>query len=244
MSAPAGFDGDAVRRLQSLEARDHFWQRERRRLFCRLLDRLAPRGEAAVDLGCGCGGMLAPLESRYSRVVGVDGHRALLAEARRRAEGAALVEADLCGLPLRERQFNLVTAFDVLEHLDPDALLSEARRVVRPDGTLMLSVPAFSSLWSALDERAGHRCRYTWGQLQMELQRNGWRPEGYTHFQCLLFPLVFVTRRLGPAALRIERTPSRLVDRALGLVNRIEVATFSGLRLPFGSSLVAWARPA
>ena len=78
----------------------------------------------------------------------------------------------------------------------------------------------------------------------MELQRNGWRPEGYTHFQCLLFPLVFVTRRLGPAALRIERTPSRLVDRALGLVNRIEVATFSGLRLPFGSSLVAWARPA
>jgi SAM-dependent methyltransferase len=244
MSAPAGFDRDAVRRLQTLEARDHFWRRERHRLFCRLLDRLQQRGDAALDLGCGCGGMLAALEARYARVVAIDGHRELLAVARRHARAAALVEADVCAVPVHEREFNLVTAFDVLEHLDPDALLSEARRVARPDGMLLLSVPAFSSLWSALDERAGHRCRYTWGQLQSELQRNGWRPEGYTHFQCLLFPLVFVSRRLGRVALDMERSPGRFVDRALGLVNRAEVTTLSRLKLPFGSSLVAWARPA
>jgi SAM-dependent methyltransferase len=244
MSVPAGFDGDAARRLRALESRDHFWQRERRRLFCRLLDRLEQRGDTALDLGCGCGGMLAALQSRYARVVAIDGHRELLVEARGRAESAAFVEADVCATPLQERQFDLVTAFDVLEHLDPDSLLSEARRVVRRGGMLMLSVPAFSSLWSALDERAGHRCRYTWGQLRKELQRNGWHPQGYTHFQCLLFPLVFVTRRLGPAALEIERTPARFIDRALGLVNRVEVTTLSGLKLPFGSSLVAWATPA
>ena len=244
MTAPAGFDRDAAHRLQALDARDHFWQRERRRLFCRLLDRLDQRGDAALDLGCGCGGMLDALQSRYTRVVAIDGHRELLAEARQRTGSAALVEADVCAVPLLERQFDLVTAFDVLEHLDPDALLTQARRLMRPDGMLMLSVPAFSSLWSALDEQAGHRCRYTWVQLQSELSRNGWRPEGHTHFQCLLFPLVFVTRRLGRGVLEMERRPGRVVDRALGLVNRMEVTALSSVRLPFGSSLVAWATPA
>jgi SAM-dependent methyltransferase len=243
-AAPAGFDRDAVGRLQTMERRDHFWLRHRRRLFGRLIDRLESNRDSALELGCGGGGMLTELEPRFRSVTAVDGYRELLALARERTHHATLIQADICGSPLADQQFDLIAAFDVIEHTDPDRLLREARRLVRPNGHLLLSAPAFPSLWSAMDERAGHRCRYRWRRLRAELERNGWRPLGHTYFQCLLFPLLFVSRRLGGWAIDPERRPSPLVNRALGGVNRLELAVSARFRVPFGSSLVAWASAA
>ena len=62
-----------------------------------------------------------------------------------------------------------------------------------------------------------------------------------TYFQCLLFPLVYMSRRFGARTAVIERRPGRLLDRTLGVVNRLEVAASSRFRVPFGSSIVAWA---
>lgn len=245
-SCPQGFDLDAVARLDHLGDQNHFWMRERLRLIDRLLGRLhgatAGGWAAALELGCGAGLSLPLLEARAERVVAVDGHRILLQRALAATRHATLVQADVTDTGLEGGRFDLITAFDVLEHTDADAFLSEARRLAAPDAKLLVSVPAFASLWSEMDVRAGHRCRYRWGQLKAELARNGWRPLGHTHFQFFLFPLVYASRRLARNSIRqLERTPPGGVDRLLGLVNHLEVALLAGVPLPFGSSLFGWA---
>jgi SAM-dependent methyltransferase len=238
---PEGFDAAAANRLAALDEDDHFWVRQRKLLFCRLLDRVVRQRRSVVELGCGSGGMLSAWERRFGSVAAVDAYRPLLARARARGASATLIQSDVCATPLGDGQFDVAAAFDVIEHVDPDALLSEARRLVRPGGQLLVSAPAFRALWSAMDARAGHRCRYDSALLGVELRRNGWRCDGHTYFQCLLFPLVYLSRRLAGGTHPVERRPGWLLDRTLGLINGIEVAASSRFRLPFGSSIVAWA---
>jgi SAM-dependent methyltransferase len=245
--SPMGFDQEAVARLEELGEQDHFWMRERRHLIDRLLGRMADASgqpwDSALELGCGAGLMLPLLEARARHVVAMDGHRALLERAYAASGRAVLLQGQVTNTLLTGDRFDLIAAFDVLEHVGADAFLAEARRLARRQGSLLISVPAFPFLWSGMDTRAGHRCRYRWSQLKDELERNGWQPMGHTHFQFLLFPLVTISRRLGkrlPKAL--ERRPPRSLDRLLGAVNRMEVNLLGGATLPFGSSLFAWAR--
>lgn len=243
---PPGFDAAAAQRLSDMVQDGHFWLRERRRLAGRCLQLLAAARtqpwRAAVELGCGAGSMLSLLEEAASDVVALDGHRTLLEQARTRSRRATLLQGDVTATGLPAARFDLVAAFDVLEHVDPDAFLAEARRLAAPGADLLLSVPAFGALWSDLDAQAGHRCRYRWRMLRAELERQGWSPAGHTHFQCLLFPLVWALRRLPGRVRRVERRPLPVIDRLLGGVNRLEVELFGDISLPFGSSLLAWAK--
>lgn len=239
--APKGFDLAAVVRLQSME--NHFWVRERRRLIECLLHDLAETGQFAAELGCGTGGLLPLLESRFSQVMGVDAHARLLEQAARNSSKTELFQADACSSTLPPGIFDLIMSMDVIEHVDPDAFLTEARRLCAPGGMLLLSAPASPSLWSHMDEMAGHRCRYTRRQMAEELRRNGWVPAGYTHYQCLLFPLVWLSRVLGARSRHeVERKPPPWLDRLLGNINHLETTLFKGHSLPFGSSLLMWAR--
>ena len=208
-------------------------------MLAALLERCqTPQRSAAIELGCGSGSALAQLAASFPLCVGVEGHPESLVAARARAPEAVLIEGDATRVPLADAGFDLVVALDVLEHVEPAALLGEAHRLLRPGGALLLSVPAFPSLWSPLDEAAGHRCRYRRSQLAAELAANGFRTVHWTHYQALLFPVAWIARRFasdGPVPL--ERRPPRLLGRALGWVNELEVKLFAPRRLPFGTSL-------
>ncbi len=240
---PTGFDAEAATRLRAMEP--HFWMRGRRRLVERLLGRLVDasrNARQAVELGCGAGGLLLVLEQRFSRVIAVDAYAALLEQAALNSERTELLQADVTRTPLPDGEADLVMALDVIEHVDPDALLTEARRIAAPGGVLLLSVPAAPALWSRMDELAGHRCRYMRSQLADELARNGWTLLGFTHYQCLLFPLVWLSNMLGKRAdPDFERRPPAWLDRFLGGINDLEIALFGAVSLPFGSSLFMWA---
>ena len=241
---PEGFAPGRREHLEAL-ARDHFWFPPRRRLLARLLDRWvdAGPGAAAIELGCGTGGFLPELADRFACVVAVDGYSESLAAAEPAPPGVELVQGDVTRVPLDGGRFRLAAALDVLEHEEPDAILSEAARLVEPGGWLLLTVPAFQGLWSELDEAAGHRCRYSRSLLDSELDRTGWRIVHRTHYQFLLLPLVWAVRR-SPwrRGRRLERRPPEVVARLLGAVNAAEVRLLGGLGLPWGSSLVALAR--
>ncbi len=240
---PAAFAPERRRHLADIES-THFWFGPRRRLLANILGRVSGGGfGAAVDLGCGGGAFLPVLEEYAETVVGIDAYADSLATAHRVDPDAHLGQADIENPPLAEGQFELVVLLDVLEHVDPDAILSRAARLTVDGGWLLISVPAFPSLWSGLDEAAGHRCRYRFATLRAELERNGWRVVHRTHYQALAFPFVWLARRLGRSRVnRFERHPPRLISWFFGFLNALEVRLLGRFNLPWGSSLVVLAR--
>lgn len=166
-SLSAGHDGYDIsneRALRALSTAEdaHFWHVARNELIASRLRSLGA-GRSVLELGCGGGAVAAHLERTGFEVVGVDGHLPRVVEAARRAPRSRFFVHDLArGLePLATRTHDVVALFDVIEHLDdPLAALRDALRLTRPRGLLVGTVPALMSLWSRVDEYAGHRQRY------------------------------------------------------------------------------------
>ncbi len=94
--------------------------------------------------------------------------------ARLRDRGATTVLASAMSLPFPDAAFDLVCAFDIVEHLeDDDRALAELSRVAVPGRALVLSVPLHPGHWTAFDDLVGHRCRYDPGQLLAKLAEHG-----------------------------------------------------------------------
>jgi SAM-dependent methyltransferase len=238
-----GFDAPAADRLLGMDD-DHFWLGPRRRLVLKLLRRLthadSRRTGSVLEIGCGSGALLPELGGLGDTIVALDFHIKLLKQARRRFPQALVIQGNAEQLPLVDARFDIILALDVIEHMDPILSLKEARRVAREGALLLLSVPASPALWSKFDVRAGHRKRYTRKDLEAELALAGWRPIGATHYQFILYPVVWTLRSLLPVCAEQIR-PSRLLNRMLAAANELEVSLLSRMPLPFGSSLICWA---
>jgi SAM-dependent methyltransferase len=91
-----------------------------------------------------------------------------------REHGARAEIGLLSRLPFPDAAFDLVAAFDIVEHVDDDeAALSELARVAAPMSTLLLSAPLHPSRWTKFDDLVGHRRRYEPAQLLSKLARHG-----------------------------------------------------------------------
>jgi SAM-dependent methyltransferase len=125
------------------------WRWDRRRTL--LLDEARP-GERVLDLGCGSGRFVAALREAGSDPVGVEIASAALERARRVAPGADLrLLAPDGSVPLEHRSVDLVWCSEVLEHVaDGGHLLLEARRVLKPGGRLLVTVPYHGRVKAAL----------------------------------------------------------------------------------------------
>jgi SAM-dependent methyltransferase len=224
----------------------HWWYGGRRRIVASVLRSTSlPAAPEILDAGCGSGRNMVWL-ARLGRVTGLEAAPESIELARARGAGP-VVEASLEEpLPLPGACFDLALALDVIEHLDRDvAALEELRRVVRPGGRLLVTVPAYPRLWSYHDDVNGHRRRYTRRTLLEAAAAAGWTPERTSHFNALLLPAAALWR-LRPGARRggsdLESTPPRL-DRLLELPLRAEAALLArGGRLPAGLSLLVLLR--
>jgi len=168
--------------------------------------------------------------------------------ARQRLPDADLYQIDARRLPF-DREFNVVTSCDVLEHLDDDeAAAREFFRVVVPGGGIIVTVPQHRWLWSAVDTFSRHRRRYERRQLIRVMEQAGFVVERVTSFVTALLPLFMVSRatrrRLAPAVdptaeLKIGGAANRVLENALDLERWM---IRSGASLPIGSSLLIVGR--
>jgi SAM-dependent methyltransferase len=113
-----------------------------------------------------------------------------------RERGIDVIRADARELPVRTGSMDLVTAFDILEHIEEDYLAAaEITRVLRPGGTALIAVPADMALWSAHDTAVGHVRRYTRGTLADVVVKGGLVIEDMWSWNVLLRPVVSLRRK-------------------------------------------------
>lgn len=229
--------------------RDHWWFAARRKIVDALLRRSAvPDGARVLEVGCGSGGNLELL-SRHGEVWALEmdetaRHRAAARGIAREVDHARLPEVE----PFPGRRFDLIVMLDVLEHIQQDReVLARLRESLAPGGRIMVTVPAFPSLWSAHDEALHHCRRYTRRGLRDVFLAAGLQISYLSYFNVALFLPVaavrFAGRMLGRRGASDLSLPARPVNALLRGVFASERAWIGRVRAPFGVSLVAVAAP-
>jgi SAM-dependent methyltransferase len=224
----------------------HWWYAGKRALFKRLLrERLRRAPLRILDTGCGTGAVAVDFAA-HGRVFACDRSRDALAFARTRGVIDTVV-SDAAEVPFADESFDLVLAFDVLEHVEADdRMLADLARVTRRDGAIAIHVPAWPSLWSRHDEVLEHKRRYTRRALRalvkgvgLDLEYLGWTSAS------IFVPAVgmrLVRRFLAgtDSGQDLFELPGPLNTGMYGLYRlEAEIAARSGL--PFGLSLAAIA---
>ncbi len=196
--------------LTSLEDR-HWWYRERRAILRKELSRLPATGRA-LDIGAAGGGNTRVLQAHGWQAVALEYSDSVADVAK--ARGISAIRADARELPLESDSCGLVTAFDILEHIDEDYLATaEIARVLKPGGTALIAVPCDMALWSAHDDEVGHVRRYTRPELIGVIQKAGLQVEQVWSWNVLLRPVVAFRRKSSTGSDLDEVNP--LVNAAL-----------------------------
>ena len=236
---------DAAGRIAEAEEK-HFWFSARADLIRETLSqRLGPLSNRSVlDIGCGTGYVLANLERAGMTVTGCDMHESWLDFARQRVKGK-LVCVD--ATTLSGDDYDSALLCDVIEHTPDDVgLLEIARNTVRPGGVVLVTVPAHQQLWTVLDDVAGHKRRYSRGQLKQAMARAGLVDLQARYFNHSLLPF-YLARKIQLRKVTGEEAvtkaalsvPPSWINSALGWVMRAETALPGGL---LGASIIATGR--
>ncbi|MEV4324867.1 class I SAM-dependent methyltransferase [Microbispora rosea] len=219
-----------IRRTVELEDR-HWWYRERRAMLARELRRLGPPG-TALDIGAAGGGNTRVLVEHGWDALAADYSETAVELALRR--GLRAIHADACDLPLPGESFDLVLAFDVLEHIEDDHTAArELVRVLRPGGRALITVPCDMALWSAHDVASFHFRRYAREELTDLLRGAGLVVDRMWSWNVLMRPVV-AWRRKRTRGSDVTAVPL-LVNLGLGAVVAAErylpVKSFPGVTL-------------
>jgi SAM-dependent methyltransferase len=246
--AGGGFDAAFFAGLAQREA-TNFWFRARNRLIVWVLRKYSPQLESMLEVGCGTGFVLSGVAQEFPQAalsgseIFTDG----LAFAAKRLPDARLVQMDARDIPFVD-EFDVIGAFDVLEHIrEDDQALTEIFGALKPGGTLLLAVPQHPWLWGPADVHAHHERRYTSRQLAQQVSDSGFEVLRTTSFVTLLLPFMAVSRwrqrrrqHYDPAA---EFTISPVLNWVFERILAFErLGIQAGLNLPVGGSRLLIAR--
>ena len=225
--------------------RQHWWWQSREQAILRELGEMgiAPEGSLEIlDVGCG-DGLLFDALVPFGRVQGVEADAATLDPQGKWRQRIANQPFDQRFQP--EERFDLILMLDLLEHLgEPAAALKHARSLLAPGGRLILTVPAFKSLWTRHDDLNHHMTRYTRASFSRLARAAGIRlskMQYLFHWTCPVKLAIRCKESLFAAEPQPPEVPNRWLNRACYAMTRLEQMTISRLPMPFGSSLLAVA---
>ena len=227
----------------------HWWYTGRRKILSDFVEEITrevtDRRPRILDVGCGTGANLLML-SKYGEAEGVDISEDALAFCRERGLDKVRLGAGE-KLPYDDATFDLVTALDVVEHMDDDlAGLREMRRVLRPGGRVLLFVPTFMFLWGLQDDVSNHRRRYRLPELRRVLEQAGFEIERTTYANITFFLPILVMRQLMRlTGIKTDSENNINVSALNGVLGRLfgaESWFLKRMNLPFGVSGLCVAR--
>lgn len=245
-----GFKSTYFSELARLEEAN-FWFRSRNKLLMWALEKYYPNFQSLLEIGCGTGYVLSGISKKFphSTLFGSEIFIAGLGFAAARLPSVKLMQMDARCIPF-ENEFDVIGAFDVLEHIKEDEeVLAQMRGALKLEGLMLLTVPQHAWLWSRVDEYACHEQRYAAQDLHQKIESAGFRVIRSTSFVTTLLPAMMISRFLqkkvsdekfdATAELKISSWLNSLFSRMLGA----ELALIKrGFNLPLGGSRLVIAR--
>jgi SAM-dependent methyltransferase len=247
-----GFKNSYFSDLEKLEAAN-FWFRYRNQLILWTLKKYCGSFNSFLEIGCGTGYVLSavakafPNAMTYGSEIFIEG----LKHAATRLTTANLMQMDARNIPFSE-EFEVIGAFDVLEHIHEDELvLSQIYSALKPEGYLILTVPQHPWLWSAMDEYAFHVRRYNARDLQQKIEASGFKVLRTTSFVTTLLPAMILSRfskkktSYNQIDVTTEFKISPLINNLFLNILQFELKCIKkGWNLPLGGSRLVIARKA
>lgn len=229
--------GQAYRQLYER----HWWWRSRTELVVETLRRLQPQGgwKQILDIGCGDGLFFDRL-AEFGEIEGVEPAVELVSPTNPHRSLIYTCPFDENFQP--RKQYSLILMLDVLEHLEnPVAALGHMLSLLRPDGVILLTVPAFMALWTNHDVLNHHMTRYTKRRFQELAREAGFQILEERYLYHWTFPVKLGVRTV-EHILHLKPTPAKIpanwANEALFWISRMEQKTLSAWHMPFGSSLM------
>lgn len=241
------FPSDVFTRLAQAES-GFWWFQSRNELILWSLKKFSPAFKSLLEIGCGSGFVLQEIGRNYpkAQLTGAEYFEEGLVHARKRVPQAQFEQLDATQMSQRE-VFDVIGAFDVIEHIKDDCLvLRNLNRALKSGGRLFITVPQHRWLWSTIDEKAGHFRRYSFQELKKKVGEAGFEVEYSTSFVSFLAPLMWLSRLKAPnpdCDPMAEFKIPPFINLLLRAVMKVEFLLIRfGLRVPFGGSRLLVAK--
>ena len=201
------------------------------------------KDSTVLDIGCGSGLMLNAL-GELANTSGMDMSNEAIQFSKEIFKGSINQGSLPHNAPFANESFDLITALDVIEHIDEDIeSLKAIRCLLKPHGKAIITVPAYMFLWSSFDEMNEHKRRYTLSELRQKLIGAGFQIEKISYFNTILFPIVYIVRTLNNLLGRDGASdvdmPGRPMNFILKSIFGFEKYLLRLMNLPFGVSILA-----
>ena len=238
-------DSDLYKELYKVENR-HWWHQHKRALIHQLIRRFAVKGKV-LDLGAGTGKMLIELKTKGWQVAGLDNELEAIKWSKKRKIQIKLWDIESRKFPFKANQFEAVLMLDVLEHLvNERRVLNEIKRVLKPKGVVIITVPAYQWLFSYWDKKLGHQRRYTIDLLKKKILSTDLEIKFLSYFCSLFLPGAVIVRiikkllgKKSQATSDFQTTPLAFFSiPLLKLYASLERRLLKYFNLPFGLSII------
>lgn len=227
---------------------EHWWFCSRVRIILWVLATKVEVFCNFLEIGCGTGYVLEAVRRKYKNVelTGIEFFEEGLELARKRLPSASFFQRDV--LTMDEKKcYDIIGAFDVLEHIEEDAkVLINIFQALKDTGYVIITVPQHKWLWSEIDRHACHIRRYSRSELMEKVKCAGFQIEYTSSFVSLLMPLMWLSRsqrRNADFDPMREFNVSSWINKILKIVMDVEYFLLKlGVSFPFGGSLLLVAR--
>jgi SAM-dependent methyltransferase len=223
----------------------HWWHLHKRKLIHKLIKNFAKKG-SVLDIGSGTGKILEELKKQKWDIAGIDAEKEAKIWSEKRGIPTQLVDINKQPLPYKNHYFDLVLCLDLLEHVRQDQkIIDKISKILKPNGTLIVSVPAYPSLFSYWDKMLGHYRRYSKKQLTSLFNQTDWELKFISHaFMLNLLPVILVRQfkkhNKNQSVSDFQTTPLKFISQPLLKLNAsFEEFCIPNISLPFGLSIVA-----
>lgn len=214
-----------------------WWFRVRREIVVDIIQNINNHNTFnLIDIGCGNGHLLKDASRYVKSAVGIEKFNYS------KPKFNNILNIDIFDNNFNNNSFDIITFLDVMEHIENENdFLQEVKRLIKPDGTIIITVPAYQCLFSNSDVFYGHYRRYNAKRLKKVLEYNGLEIEKLSYMNFFLFPLFALVRIIDKVFNRkkFEYGDSKLTNSILYNIFHIEKYLLKKVDLPFGSSLLA-----